>query len=348
MKKYKYYEQKVKIRQLDGSYKTVSVYGKTPRELGEKIKRKETDAEAAYQRSLRPPFSDVSERWFEHHRNEVSENTAECYVAPLKDLQAAFGAFSLEEITPLMVQQFLDQMAAQGFAKQTIKLRRIALNLVYNYAQLNGITAANPTLPVKVPKKAKTTKRLLPDQWEIDKALEPGSLLLPLGMYFPFLYLTGCRKCEALAIDIDKDIDFQNDIIHINKKIIFVGNRPVLKAGSKTENGVRSVPLLAPLKAMLRGRHGLLFPDQNGGYIHKSHFDKWLDKYKEATGIRSTGHQFRHAFATICYDAGLEDLDMADIVGHADAETTKKIYVHIKEQRRKSFTDKLNRAISIQ
>ena len=77
----------------------------------------------------------------------------------------------------------------------------------------------------------------------------------------------------------------------------------------------------------------------------KSQFDDAYNDYRAATGIKSTGHQFRHAFATLCFDAGLDEKDMADIVGHADAETTKRIYVHIKEQRRKSFTDKLNSVV---
>ena len=118
--------------------------------------------------------------------------------------------------------------------------------------------------------------------------------------------------------------------------------------GSKSEAGTRTVPLLRPLKEILQRqkKSGLLFPNEKGEFMTKSQFDDAYNDYRAATGIKSTGHQFRHAFATLCYDAVLDEKDMADIVGHADAETTKRIYVHIREQRRRSFTDKLNSVVS--
>lgn len=346
MKKYKYIEQKTKIRQPDGSYKMVSVYAKTHRELAEKIKKKEADAEKAYKKAMSPTFEEVADRWWAQHESEIAVYTADCYRKPLKDVEKYFGDRLLDEIQPLDIQRFLNAMANQKYAKQTIKLRRTVMNMIYDYAILNGITQINPVTTVKVPKSAKTTRRELPTDEEIKTAL--ASVSAPFGLYPVFLYYTGMRKEEALAIEVDKDIDFQNDLIIVDKAIIFDNNRPVLKVGSKSEAGTRTVPLLRPLKEILckQKKTGLLFPNTKGEYMSKSQFDKAYRDYRKATGIQSTGHQFRHAFATLCFDAGLDEKDMADIVGHADAETTKRIYVHIKEQRRRSFTDKLNSVVS--
>lgn len=345
MKKYKYIEQKIKIRQLDGSYKMVSVYAKTHRELAEKIKQKEADAEKVYQKALSPTFTEVADRWWAQHESEIAVYTADCYRKPLKDVEEYFGDRLLDEIQPLEIQRFLSDMVQQKYAKQTVKLRRTVMNMIYDYAILNGITQVNPVTTVKVPKNAKTTRRELPSDEEIKTAL--ASVSAPFGLYPVFLYYTGVRKEEALALTY-KDIDFKNDLIFIDKAIVFDNNRPVLKTGSKSNAGTRTVPLLRPLKEILQRQKktGLLFPNTKGEYMSKSQFDKAYRDYRKATGITATGHQFRHAFATLCYDAGLDEKDMADIIGHADAETTKKIYVHIKEQRRRSFTDKLNSVVS--
>ncbi|MBE6817899.1 MAG: site-specific integrase [Ruminococcaceae bacterium] len=343
MKKLK--QKKVPVRQLDGTYKRKSIYGYTGKEIDEKAKAAQDEAEAAYQTSLHPTFKSVAREWWAQHETEVAIYTADCYRKPLKDVEEYFGDCMLDEIQPLDIQRFLTGMAKQKYAKQTIKLRRIVLNMVYDYAILNGITQINPVTTVKVPKGAKTTRRELPKDEEIKIAL--ASVSAPFGLYPVFLYYTGVRKEEALAIEIDKDIDFKNDLIIINKAVIFENNRPILKDGSKSEAGIRTVPLLRPLKDILQKqkRKGLLFPNEKGEYMSKSQFDQAYKDYRKATGITATGHQFRHAFATLCYDAGLDEKDMADIVGHADAETTKRIYVHIKEQRRKSFTDKLNSVV---
>lgn len=332
------------VRQPDGSLKRMDVYAGSIKELSQKIAKKEAEAEAAWQRSLHPTFEAVADKWWAEHENEISVYTADCYRKPLKDVQEYFGKCLLDDIQPLDIKRFLNNLAKQKYAKQTIKLRRTVLNMIYDYAIFNKITQTNPVSTVKVPKKAKTTRREPPTDEEIKTAL--GSLSAPFGLYPVLLYYTGVRKEEALALTY-KDIDFENDLISINKKIIFDNNRPVLLSGSKSEAGTRTVPLLRPLKEILQWqkKSGLLFPNEKGGFMTKSQFDDAYNDYRAATGIKSTGHQFRHAFATLCFDAGLDEKDMADIVGHADAETTKRIYVHIKEQRRKSFTDKLNSVV---
>ena len=59
---------------------------------------------------------------------------------------------------------------------------------------------------------------------------------------FYFLVYTGLRMSEACALT-NEDIDFDNNLIYINKKIVWDGNRPVLKHQPKTEAGERAVPV---------------------------------------------------------------------------------------------------------
>lgn len=338
---YKYYQKKVKLRQIDGTFKRKTIYGKTKKELSQKVNNAIEQSEKAYQDTLMPYFETVADEWYNNHTLSLSVYTAQCYIAPMKDLIARFGDTKINEITPIDIQNLLNDMYNQGYAKQTIKLRLITANLIYQYAILKGYIPNNPTQAVKVPKNAVETKRTLPSNEDIKKIL--SSVDKPFGLYAYLIYYTGCRREEALALSYE-DIDFNNNIININKKLILYP-QPHIEQGTKTGKP-RTIPLLEPLKSALTKKHGLLFPDDNGKYLSKWQFDKKYAKYKRDTGITATSHQLRHAYATLCYDAGLQDKDTAEVMGHAKIETTKNIYTHIREERKKAIQDQLNKYVS--
>lgn len=337
-----YQRKNVKVRQMDGSFKWTTIAAKTKRELTHKIAVVQEDAEKRYQLSIQPLFADIADQWFDFHSREVSLYTANGYIAPLKDLKEEFGNLTLHEIKPLAIQGFLNHLCDCGLARQTIKLRLTTCKQIFDFAALQELVTVNPCLYVKIPKSAPTNSRMLPSDSDIQTALD--SVDLPFGLFFPFLYYTGCRPQEALALTY-ADIDFDKKLIHINKKIIYDGIRPVLCDGAKSKNGIRAIPLLSPLEKLLQGGTGLIFRGKNG-YLTKTELDKGIERYKKATGITATAYQFRHAFATICFDAGLADKDHAEICGHSKVETTKNIYTHIREQRSREYTDKLNRVVN--
>ena len=58
----------------------------------------------------------------------------------------------------------------------------------------------------------------------------------------------GLRRGELLALEYD---DVENDVISVDEAVSFVGTKPVVK-DPKTESSVRRVPLLEPLKNILK------------------------------------------------------------------------------------------------
>ena len=72
--------------------------------------------------------------------------------------------------------------------------------------------------------------------------------------------------------------------------------------------------------------------------------NKWKD-YLAATGLQITPHQLRHAYATILFDAGIDDKDAQELLGHANISTTRDIYTHISKSRFEKTAQKLNAAI---
>lgn len=59
-----------------------------------------------------------------------------------------------------------------------------------------------------------------------------------------------------------------------------------------------------------------------------------------------TAHQLRHTYATMLYDAGVDVLTAQRLLGHADVQTTMKIYTHLSEQKEQNSINSLNSFIS--
>lgn len=340
MRKYQYVERKVNIIQPDGTYKLKSIYAHSEEELRQKIERLISEAERKHAEFLKPKFEKVADDWYEEHTKTVGVYTSDCYKAPLKNLKKEFSDLAIADITTKDIQNFINKLSKQGFAKHTIALRRIVASLIFDYAILHDYIQYNPVLATKLPKNATVSKRTLPSNDNVE--MVKSSLKEPFGLFAYLCLYTGCRRGEALAL-MYEDIDFENDLISINKVVVFNDGKPIIEHRAKSSSGVRSIPLLAPLRDVLaKNKSGYIFTNSHGELMTLSEFNSAWNKYKKATGISLTPHQLRHAFATICFDAGLEEKDTAQIMGHSKIELTMNIYTHIRESRKQESAKKLN------
>ena len=332
-KKRKYSKVTVNI---DGvtHYKTIAYY--TLDEFADKKAKLVEELQKKAQKT----FSDVSAEWEEYHYQTIQTYTQVCYKAPLKDLQNEFGGFIFKEITSINFQLFLERMAAQNYAKQTIRLRKIVMKQIFDYAMLKGYVTFNPITVCKIPKKAPTGKRTLPSDEDIN--IIKNNLDGMWGLYCNLLLYTGLRREEALALTYE-DIDFKNDVIQISKALIFENGKSYIRDSLKSEAGKRTIPLLKPLKNVLdKNGSGYLFSIRKGEPLVKWEFDKGFKAFREKTKLSCTSHQLRHYFATLCFDAELDEKDVQDIMGHSKISLTKEVYTHIREERREKTTKKLN------
>lgn len=339
MKKYNYKQKKITIQEPDGTTKRKTIYAKTEKELKEKIRKAEKEAEDNLYKTLHPLFNDVADEWNEVHESEISHYTYSCYQAPLNDLKSEFENMQITDITSQDIQQLINSMHKKGFAKHTLALRKIVATQIFDYAiiEKKGVKF-NPANAVKIPRSAPTKNIDIPSDKEIN--IVKQSVDAPFGLFAYLVLYTGCRRGEALALKWD-DIDFENNLIHINKVVVFKYGKPEIKHRAKSKDGIRSVPLLAPLKNVLKKGKGFIF-NINGNPLTLSQFNSKWNKYIRATGLTLSPHQLRHAFATICFDAGIEAKDASEILGHSKIQLTLDVYTHIRKSRKKETFDKLN------
>ena len=332
------YEKKLTI-----NGKRVAFRARTEREVMQKI--------AAYQEKEARgiTFAEAAEAWWEQHEPQIRYGTVHGYKAAMQRDVEYFGEDPVRQIEAADINAFLQYMAKRGYAQKTVRNQLTVVRQIFLYALMARQIKALPTDGVTIPSGlSHNTRTLAPAQAvETIKATQPDAFLLPALILY-----TGARCGEALALQW-QDIDFAAGTISITKAVVHHSNRPVI-AETKTEKGVRVVPLLAPLRGILDQRgHGQPADYLIGGSepITKSALYKRWEGYCRAHGLahkdetRSAKagrtvwvceidrHTLRHEYATILYDAGIDAKVAQELLGHADLSTTLKIYTHIRQKR---------------
>jgi len=98
----------------------------------------------------------------------------------------------------------------------------------------------------------------------------------------------------------------------------------------------RLVPIRDPeLLAVLRSTPGFLFPGAVDGHLSAAWVSKQLGR---ALAGEWTAHKLRHAFGTRSYQANPDLLALAEVMGHANVNTTRR-YAGIHDQQRINVVD---------
>lgn len=317
----------------DEKKKRHAIYGRDPESLYNRIQEKEKHAPAPL------TFEQAAAEWEAKHRERIGHNTAETYKAPLRRILDRYADMNAVEVTAQSVQALLADLGKQGFSRRSVQMHRDILNMIFNNAIVEGKLSFNPCSAVSMPRNLPAKKREMPDDAAIEAVKK--SVNVPFGLFAYFCLYSGLRRGELLALRYE-DINREKCEICVNKAIEFVGNNPHVKS-PKTAAGVRVVPLLAPLAAVLpKNEKGLVFGNEDGSHLTKMQYRKrWL-RYCEAIGHDITAHQLRHGYATILYEAGITDKDAQELLGHSSITVTRDIYTHIRSSRRQETVAKLN------
>jgi integrase len=131
------------------------------------------------------------------------------------------------------------------------------------------------------------------------------------------------------------DVDFTRNLVHVRQKNIDGHIEP----GSKTEAGVRAVPLYATARATLLGRaerknlrpewlsadERLIFANTRGGPLHPRNWIRSVwEKARKDAGLEDVRfHDLRHFNATQLRELGMASKLRTVTVGHTDERTTQ-------------------------
>ena len=228
-----------------------------------------------------------------------------------------------------------------------------SLKSFYNYFFRNGRSQTNPAALVKLPKlHEKEIIRLEIDEvarlldlvedgqelTERQKAYHEKTKIRDLAL-MTLLLGTGIRVSECIGLNLN-DVDFNVDGIRIHRK---GGKEVIIYFGDEVEQALRAY--LEERKKMIPapGNEEALFLSMQKKRMNVRSVENLVKKYSRiVTPLKKiTPHKLRSTYGTNLYRETGDIYLVADVLGHADVNTTKKHYAALEDERRRSARNKV-------
>lgn len=168
---------------------------------------------------------------------------------------------------------------------------------------------------------------------------------------FNFLFYTGARKSEAMALKIS---DLQNDSIVISKSITkdwYEGKRLIISTKSGKSRRIKIDRLLKRELNQLIKYYIKKYDNYNSDFflfggnkpISPTSLERKKNHYCDLAKVKRIRiHDFRHSHATMLYNKNVKIKIIQERLGHADISTTMDTYVHLDENEQKRLIHKIN------
>lgn len=277
--------------------------------------------------------------------NNVRANTKRMYLNSLKILSPHFSGYTLDKITPQMVEVFKKDRLAAGKEPTTINRDLATIKRIFALAETEWVTKeGQPYIEVNRIRKVKLLSekenkriRYLTED-EIERLL--WATRCPLAHGNPRKHIitllaleTGQRKESIFSLK-RHDVDFKENVIRFvvkGGKRVTVDMTERLKVSLKYYLNSQKVirPYIFPSE-QVTGRVGV----EDACLRNDADFGFWTAlKRAQITGFRF--HDLRHTFATIFFKRTKNWKALQVILGHEDISTTMNRYTHLMDDDRK-------------
>ena len=370
-------EQRLKKR-TDGRYRCVYKGKEFYSSISDKDALRQRDEYIAAQNAGKNPLVTVQSYalpWLKRTFPSVAKTTYAGLAIHLQHLIDTIGVMKMCDVVPSDVKQVYTDHYAH-LSNSYIKSARQLFCLLFDSAVGDGICRSNPAREktAKPHKGNKPKEKVLSTQertWIETLCTDHRAYPLVMTMLY-----SGIRPQEAKALDIDRDVDFENNTIavrntaHIDSEN---GQKYAISGEGKTDWSKRTIPLFPPLKTALTGRHGMLITSAHGEpvtrttwrVVWKSYLfsmetaingcqKRWYGKTREHKELLAqkklpewksfdiVPYTLRHAFCQFCRDSGVELNVCRRWMGHADAQMILKVYDSVSDSREEAERQKID------
>lgn len=357
--------QKKPKKRSDGRYRVryhgIEFYSDTPDgalELREEYKRNERAGIVS-----RQTVSDYALPWLKRSFPSVSDSTYTGLAIHLQHLIDEIGNKRIEAVVPSDIKAVYS-IQYRDCSNSYLKSAKQLFSSLFDSAVADGLCRSNPARDKTAkPHKgsAPKTRPITAQEREWIETLCTDHRCHPAVM--AMLY-AGLRPPEAKGLKIDRDVDFDNDVITLREFAHNDGQKYAFSGTGKTDKAIRTIPLFPPLKQALSGKKGYLITSAHGEKVthttwrvawnsYKTCMEtaingidrRWYGVRKDQAKLKEEGklppwkefdivpYDLRHSFCVMCRDAGVEINTCRRWMGHADAKMILKVYDSVSEDR---------------
>ena len=319
----------------DGKPNFKYFYGRTKKEVQEKVAAFHKDQQGGVDTSHHYTFSEWSEIWFENHKSNITPTTQENYRHILKRLKSWFGTRYILDIKPYDIEAFLKAQRAEGLSDSYLSKSRGLLYQIFHKAEANDFVRKNPVrfaekMRTSGPKKRKeafTTEEvhLLMEHLPHDK----------MGLSIRLMLGTGMRTQELLALE-PHHIEEDGSVIHICQAVNLVKGA-VHVGAPKSRESYRDIPVPPNLRSFAQDLRQvdtkfIWESVRQDTPCNPTHFrDEFRKAIAQIAGVRLlTPHSCRHTYVSQMQALGVDLSTIQSIVGHAEVDMTEH-YLHVQE-----------------
>jgi integrase len=305
-------------------------------------------------RSGERPFSEVVAAWRGSWGMRLSPTTRRRYEGILNwYLLPEFGRTPVAQLTPDVVQRYVDRLAASGdLAPNSVRNVYAVLRAAMTRAVRMRLLRANPCVGIELPKPRNAEMLFLTadELRAVAETIDPHYKLVVLVAGY-----LGLRSGEIAGLQ-RQDVDLLRGVVHVRRAVKDING--VLEYGDlKTDASKRRVTLPAFLRDALadhltRPRPGgtgaadePVFTMKNGGVlrmglVYSRYFRRAVAGWTDARGRYHPGalperlhklrfHDLRHTAASLAIDAGAHPLLVSKMLGHSSVQITLDCYSHL-------------------
>lgn len=265
------------------------------------------------------------------------------------------GALELNNLTPLLLQQYITNLFQNGNRKTGKGLSANSVNAVISVVQSSlktanflGLTAEYTANKLKRPKlKEKAVECFsLKEQKQIEQAILNGKKNKMYGILL-CLY-SGLRIGELIALQWS-DIDFVKGILTVSKSC-HDGQDGLIIDEPKTANSRRLIPLpkqLIPILKNIKKKSDSPFVvSANGSPVSVRSYQRSFELLLKRLNIPHKGfHSLRHTFATRALECGMDVKTLSEILGHKNPTVTLNRYAHSLMEHKADMMNRLGKLL---
>lgn len=362
--KYRYFEKYFDENQGKWRQVTVTMNSKSRVSQSEAKKKLGKKIEKCLSKSEKNNILTVQEvykEWRKFRNEEIKVSTRHVEESAFNKLIRTFGDSNITEVTSQKIQHFL---LNSRFSSSTRSLRKSYYKLFFEYAAGVGYIEENPVSKVILPKnrvkleevQRKQNKFLTREEMKILlNYISQYDVHMRKGLLFEFLFLTGLRIGEALALRW-KNVDVENKLLNVHHTLNCHGSVPNDRQllSPKTIYSYRTISINDRCIEILEYFHermskdgflflsnrGKIFNTNNLTYVFKKMCQECLGEETESR--KYSLHMLRHSHITLLIEMDVPIKLIMERVGHSDEKMILQVYSHVTQNMKNNLEEKLN------